>query len=150
MPSLVSESEDNTFRSAMTDLHDTFAKDIVIYSTRSRVVISTNPNHNFLYNTGPNQSQTVDEVVKTTGKARIHYKRELKLVDLKGITNQDQINTSQKEWDVKLIVTEDLKTLIEKCERVEFNGEIFKVHTDGRPHGVVSYQFYNFYLKALD
>ena len=150
MPSLISAAEDVSIREAMTNLHDTWVKDIVIYSTRSRVVISTNPNHNFLYNTGPNQSQTVDEVVKTEGKARIHYKRELKLVDIQPVSPQEQINTSKKDWDVKLIVTEDLKTLIEKCERVEFNGEIFNVHTDGRPHGVVSYQFYNFYLKALD
>lgn len=153
MPSLISSIEDASFRTAMQDLHDTWAKDIVVYSTRTRTVISTNPNHNFLYNSGPNQTETIDEVVKTNGKARIHYKRELQNADLVLNTSgkaEDQFNTSRKDWDVKLIVTEDIKELIKDAERIEFNDTVFKVHTDPRPHGVVSYQFYNFYLKALN
>ena len=153
MPSLISPTEDASYSAAITDLHDTWAKPIVIFSTRKRVVISTNPNHNFLYATGPNQTQTADEVVKTEGAARIHYKRELQTADLAKNTSgtaSDQFNTSRKDWDVKLIVTKDIKTLIEKAERIEFNDQIFQVHTDPRPHGVVSYQFYNFYLKALN
>jgi hypothetical protein len=153
MPSFISPSEDASFRSAMVDLHDTWAKDIIVYSTRTRTVITTNPNHNFLYSTGPNQTETVDEVVKTTGKARIHYKKDLPSADLVLNTSgkaEDQINTERKDWDVKLVVTEDIKTLIEKAERITFNDVVFKVKPDNRPHGVVSYQFYNFYLKALN
>lgn len=150
MPSLISSTEDASFRAAMTDLHDTWAKDIVIFSSRKKIVISTNPNHNFLYASGSGQTRTTDEVVKTTGKARIHYKKEQKTPDFKGLTDQDQINVEVKDWDVKLIVGDDLKALIEKAERIEFNDRIFKRRDDIMPHGVISYQFTTFYLKALN
>lgn len=153
MASLISAAEDLSFRSTMGDLHDTFAKEIVIFSSRKRTVVSTNPNHNFLYGSGPNQTETIDEVVKTVAKARIHYKKELQLDQMSksnsGLSTE-QFNVRNKDWDVKLIVTEDVKSLIESSKRIEFNDTIFDVYTDPRPHGVVSYQFYNFYLKALN
>ena len=150
MSSLISPVEDASLRAAMTDLHDTWAKDIVIFSTRKKIVISTNPKHNFLYASGSGQTQTTDEIVKTTGKARIHYRKEQRTPDFKGLTDQDQINVEVKDWDIKLIVGDDLKDIIGKAERIEFNNIIFKRRDDIMPHGVVSYQFTTFYLKALN
>jgi len=150
MPSFISPTEDTSFREAMANLHETWAKPIVIFQTRKKVVISTNPNHNFLYSSGPGQTQTQDEVVKTNSTARIHYKKDQPTPDFKGLTDKDQLNVEVKDWDVKMIVNDDVKTILEKAQRIEFNGKLFKLRDDTKSHGVISYQFTTFYLKALN
>lgn len=151
MADLLTSLERTDYASAMQDLHDTFARDIVIYQTATKTIVSTNPNHNFIYGSGPLQTSTEDVVVQGTYKARIHYPQESKLEQFLragGAKNDDQIQLKRKNWKVKLIVDATVRPILEKCERIEFDGTIFAVDSDPRPHGVVGPQFWDYYLMA--
>jgi hypothetical protein len=148
MSNLISDSEKASYQSAMKDLHDTFARDIVIYQTSQKTLISTNPNHNFLYNSGPEQTVTSDIIISGTYKARIHYPKEGHLEKFLSQSNDDQIQLKRKKYMVKLIVEADVKIILDKCERIQFDGVIFAVDSDARPHGVVGVQFWDYYLTA--
>jgi len=148
MGDLLTASERASYQSAMKDLHDTYARDIVIYQTSQKTIISTDINHNFLYNSGPSQTVTNEVIVSGTYKARIHYPKENALEKLLSQSNNDQIQLAQKNYKVKLIVESDVKEILLKCERIEFDGTIFAVDSDSRPHGVAGVQFWDFYLKA--
>lgn len=153
MPSLISNEEADEYRSAMKDLHDTFARDIIIYKSAEQTVISTNVQHNFLYNSGPYQTETQDVVVSGTYKARIHYPSQLKIEQFLragGSKNDDQLQLKRKNYKVKLIVEEDVKNILMDCERIEFDGVIYMSEFDPYPHGVIGVQFWNFYLQALN
>lgn len=152
MASLVSDDENNEYISAMNDLHDTFAKPIVIFYTAQKVVVSTNPNHNMFYSAGPNQTQTIETPVKVETTARIHYRDESKLDDLLlrgGTTSSDQINVKKKDWRVKLVVNEEVKNILLKAKRVQFDDYTYEVDSDCMPRGVITFQFFDIYLKAL-
>jgi len=150
MSDLLSASERTTYQSAMKDLHDTFARDIVIYQTSQKTLVSTNPNHNFLYNSGPDQTVTTDVIISGTYKARIHYPKEEKIERFLTNSNNDQIQLKRKDYKVKLVVEADVRAILIKCERIEFDGTIFAVDSDPRPHGVAGVQFWDFYLMAAN
>ena len=151
MSDLLSSDERTAYQLAMKDLHDTFARDVVIYQTSQKTLVSTNPNHNFLYNSGPQQTVVSDVIVSGTYKARIHYPKEEKLAQFiraGGSKSEDQIQLKRKDYKIKLVVEADVKTILDKCERIEFDGTVFAVDSDPRPHGVAGVQFWDFYLMA--
>jgi hypothetical protein len=153
MANLISNEEAESFRSAMKDLHDTYARDIVIYKTAQKTIVSTNVQHNFLYDSGPYQTETEDVVVSGTYQARIHYPSELKIQQFLragGSKNEDQLQLKRKDYKVKLVVEEDVKNILINCERIEFDGVVYMSEYDPYPHGVIGVQFWNFYLQALN
>ena len=153
MPSLLSQAEIDSYKSAMKDLHDTFARDIIVYQTAKKTVISTNVNHNFIYGGGGGQTEVEETVVANTCKARIHYPKESKLEQFLragGSRNDDQIQLKRKDFKVKLVVEEDVKEILQSCERVEFDGIVYTIESDLKPHGVIGVQFYDFYLQAVN
>jgi hypothetical protein len=50
MGSLISDSDKEAFQSVFDDLHDTFAREIKFIQDAKRVILSTDPNYNYLYN----------------------------------------------------------------------------------------------------
>jgi len=153
MAGYLSNAQIANYRAPMDKLHDTFARDIVIYQTAQRIVISTNPNHNFLYATGPNQTETQETVVRGVYQARIWYPNDEGFEDLLrsgGSQNSDQVNVKRKDYAVVLVVNETVRDIVKTATRIEFDGTIFDIESDGRTHGVIGPQFYNFGLKALN
>ena len=153
MPSYLTPDEEADYRGAMTDLHDTFSRDIFIYQTAQKIVISTNPNHNFLYASGPNQTEVQTTVVKGSYRARIWYPNEEELSNLVrsgGSQNSDQVNVEVKDYKVILVVDLTVKNILKSAEKVTFDDTVYQVVSDPRPHGVIGVQFYNIYLKGLN
>lgn len=151
MADLLTVSERSSYQEAMQNLHDTFARDIVIYQTASKTLVSTNPKHNFMYGSAGDGSAIEQVVISGTFKARIHYPNEAKLEQFLragGSKNDDQIQLKRRGWKVKLIVDESVKSILEKCERIEFDGVTYAVDSSARPHGVVGVQFWDFYLQS--
>ena len=151
MPSLLTSDEITSMQSAMRDLHDTYARDIVVYLTAKKTIVSTNPSHNYFYNSGPNQTAVTDVISKVVCKARIHYPKEGKLdsfLRAGGSKSDDQLQLIRKDYKVKLVVEEAIKDIIVKSERIEFDGTLLAVDSDYRPHGVIGVQFWDVYLIA--
>ena len=73
MSSFLSDAQKLALSQQFNKLHDTFARDIVVYKDAKRVIINTDPNYNYLYNqTGGTESvQNVPQ--KQIFKVRIQY-----------------------------------------------------------------------------
>ena len=50
MTDLFSDADKSEIASNLLHLHDTFGRDIVVYKEAQKVVVSTDPNYNHLYN----------------------------------------------------------------------------------------------------
>ncbi len=156
MASFVTDSEIASYQSAMSQLHDTFKRPIIIYQSPSQTIVTTNVNHNFLYpSSEDNISQNTDvanTVVSGLYYARIHYWHEQKTDFLKNNNNDssEQINVRRKEGSVKLVLDENAYNIIKTCRRVTFDSGVYQVESDPRPHGVIGVQFWNLYLKPLN
>ena len=50
MPSYFNSEEKEALESVMQNMHDTFARSIFAYKESQKVIVSTDPNFNYLYN----------------------------------------------------------------------------------------------------
>ena len=153
MAGFISSVDEADFQSAMGLLHTTYAKPVTIYQTEQQVVVSTDPSYNFIYNASPNSSDVIDIIQSGVYNMRIHYPRKFELENLSAVGingGGNQINMQKSNYLVKLIVDSGAKNILQSCNKVMFNDVFYQMQSDPKPHGTVGYQFYNFYLSALN
>lgn len=141
------------FSAPFYNLHETFARDIVIYQTAQETVISTNPDNNYLFDNAPFNSETQSFIQSGIVKARILYGKKEPLnpfntVQSRNSAEQNMIRLEEGEARIKLDPTG--AAMLRGCERVTFDGTVFNVITSPRPHGLFTPQFETFYLKKLN
>ncbi len=155
MASFVTDSDVADYQNAMTNLHDSFKRPIIIFQTALQTIISTNVNHNFLYPSDSSNSSSNDIVsnVVVSGNyyARIHYEpnQKTKFLEAGHREGNEQIGVKDKMGEVKLIFDADTYAIVKTCTRVTFDSGIYEVLSDPRPHGVIGTQFFNLYLRPL-
>ena len=64
MPSYLNSNQKKEYESVMQDMHDTFARSIFVYKESLKVIISSDPNFNYLYNNVKGVKQTIRKVSK--------------------------------------------------------------------------------------
>lgn len=141
---LLSPAEKTSFSVALGDLFDTFCKDIYVYKTPQKVILSQDANYNFAYNDSQ-PSATIDYTPTSgTFKAVVSYIR------------RDQIAEQQTTVGVPLDMNKDLvriKTRIDAvdylkdAERVDLEGKTYNVLSKGSPRFVFEAHFYIFFLQ---
>lgn len=150
MGSLIDDAMKASMENAMGDIHDTFARDIICIKDAKRVILSTDPNYNFLYkNVQGSVTSVKREINSRTLKARILYvgRQNEELFDA---TTSAQIKIDQVVGEVRIKVGKDDYLYLKGTKRVEFDGRVFTMTSDERPHGLFSPHFYTFYLKPVD
>ena len=50
MTSFLSDGEKKALSEQFNDLHDTFAREIFVYKEAKKIVVSTDPGYNYIYN----------------------------------------------------------------------------------------------------
>ena len=150
MGSLISDSEKERFQAVFEDLHDTFARDIKFIKDAKRVILSTDPNYNYLYNNVRGSVASVKyRITEKIFKARILYI---------GRQNEDifdgeagaQIKVDKHIGEVRIKVDAEGYSYLKDTKRCEFDGRKFSIISDEMPHGLFTPHFYTFYLKAVD
>jgi hypothetical protein len=153
MESFISDADKLSMGNEFYNVHATFGRPIVIFKTAEETVVSTNPEHNFLFNNSPTNDITVPIVQSGVFLARILYGKKEALNSFSTPTNQgasEQIGIQLKEGEVRIKLDPTGAAFLEGCERVTFDGTIFRVTTNKRPHGLFKVDFETFYLKALN
>lgn len=149
MASLISASQKASLQSQFFAMHDTFARPIVAFKSATHVTVSTNPNYNPFFNGAP--ANDVENVYIQSGvfNARIKYnaEQELNLV-IGGAT--DQVNLNKADGVVRIKVDVTGAAYFQDVERAEFDGDLFELFTDKRPHGLFTPDFFTFFLKKLN
>ena len=150
MGSLISDSDKERFQAVFNDLHDTFARDIKFIKDATRVILSTDPNYNYLYNNVKGNLTSVKyKITEKTFKARILYV---------GRQNEDmfdgeagaQIKVDKHVGEVRIKVDAEGYSYLKETKRCEFDGRKFSIISDEMPHGLFTPHFYTFYLKPVD
>jgi len=150
MGSLINDSDKEAFQSVFTDIHDTFARDIKFIQDAKRVILSTDPNYNYLYNNVRGQVASVSyKVTEAIFKARIMYVGRQNEDVFDGETSA-QIKVEKHVGEVRIKVDQEGYKYLKDTKRCEFDGRKFSIISDEMPHGLFTPHFYTFYLKAVD
>lgn len=150
MGSLISDSDKEAFQSVFDDIHDTFAREIKFIKDAKKVILSTDPNYNYLYNNVKGQVSSVKyNIIEKTFKARILYigRQNEDLFDAEAGA---QIKVDKHVGEVRIKVNAEGYSYLKDTKRCEFDGRKFTVITDEMPHGLFVPHFYTFYLKPVD
>ena len=136
-------------------LHTTFAQTITVYKNAKETLIASSDSWNSLHrrtNTGSNSSVKYTTESQTF-EARIYYDD----MDTSYLTDDgpsDQAGTQNKvvvsAGTVRVVVKVDGYNYLSEARRVEFNGTIFIIESDGTPRGFTSNQFYSFVLSPTE
>ena len=145
MASLLTEAEKAGINSALSDVHDTFAKDIYVY-VEERASVPAELNYNPLYGRDKNTVEISSEETLTryTYSARVFYKNEQEeeLVDGNG-----QMNLTASDGKIRIKVKSDAYEKIKICSKIEVDEELFVVDSDAKVIGPFGSQFYSIFLK---
>ena len=145
MASLLTAAEKSAVQSALSDMHDTFARDIYVY-VKDTSSVPVELNYNPLYKRRKDVSKISSENTLTqyTYSARISYKPEQKedIIDGNG-----QMNLIASEGQVRVKVKGDAYEKIKICSRIEVDNQLYIVDGDAKVIGPFDAQFYSISLK---
>jgi|TARA_Y100000401_G_scaffold29357_1_gene21417 hypothetical protein len=145
MASLLTDAEKSAVQSALSDMHDTFARNIYVYVEETSSV-PVELNYNPLYGRRKNTAKISSEqtLTKYTYSARIFYKNEHKedIVDGNG-----QMNLMASEGQIRIKVKSDAYEKIKICSRIEVDDQLYIVDGDAKVIGPFDAQFYSIFLK---
>ena len=152
MTDLFSDSDKSEIASNLLHLHDTFGRDIVVYKEAQKVIVSTDPNYNHLYNSAGSSTTSVKNVpVRKVFKARIRYSSDRSLEFYGEANSQVKVNRSDSGNDVRIKLKAEDYNYIKGAKRLELDGRMFHVDSDGRAHGLFdTVQFYTLFLRPIE
>ena len=148
MGSLIPDSEKNEIGKVFGDIHDTFARDIVVFKRENELFVATNATYNALYSRIKNAPTTRTKVTQSTVKARILYQQDQKEMDLPG--TRAQVNVQMGEGVVRVKIEEEGYKLFTQASKIEIDGEVFRIVSDPSKVGPFSVKFYTVYLRRAD
>ena len=148
MGSLIPDSDKNAIGNVFDDIHDTFARDIIVFQRQNEIFVATNGTYNALYSRIKNEQSTRTKVTRSVIKARILYQQEQKEMDLPG--TKSQVNVQMGEGSVRVKIDEAGYALFTKASKIEIDGEVFRIVSDPSKVGPFKVKFYTLYLRRSD
>ena len=152
MAKFLSSSDRAHIAANLLDLHDTFGRDIVVYKEAQKVIISTDPNYNYLYNSGGSQTTSIENVpVKRVFKARIRYDSDRSLEYFGETDAQVKVTRPDPNSMVRIKLKIEDYQYIKDSKRIELDGRMFHIESDPRPHGLFDViQFNTLFLRPIE
>lgn len=148
MGSLIPDSEKNAIGAVFNDIHDTFARDIIIFKRENEIFVATNATYNALYSRIKNAPTTRTKVTQATVKARILYQQDQREMDIPG--TRAQVNVQMGEGVVRVKIDEAGYKLFNQASKIEIDGEVFRIVSDPSKVGPFTVKFYTVYLRRSD
>lgn len=145
--SFISPAQQGPLNGVFNDLHETMGRPVAIFRTAKETVISTNNSHNFLFQGAPTNSTTVDVVQSGVFLARVLYGQKQNRPPFGGVPTQ-QPTLALEEGEVRLKLDPTGTAFLAGAERATVDGNILKVTTSPRPHGLIGNPtFTTFYFR---
>ena len=149
--SLISDSQKNTIKSIIDDIHETFARNITIFEEGKKVLISASSEYNGIYGKtgGGTNTSTSTTSVSHVVKARIKY-IDAKEANLADGNIGSQLDIELVDGSVRITVDAAGFNILKEAKRCEFEGGKYEIVSKGNPTGIFGTQYYHFYLKPLE
>ena len=145
--SLISESQKNTIKDIIDDIHETFARNITVYEEGEKVLIASSSQFNGIYGrTSGGQGTTRRTVVSHTINARIKYIN----ADKEILNDSSQLGVEFMDGLVRITVDLNGFEILKEAKRCEFEGRKYIINTKGNPTGIFGPQYYHFYLSPIE
>ena len=149
MPSYFNSEDKEVLELVMQNMHDTFARSIFAYKESKKVIISTDPNFNYLYSNVRGVRQTINKTRFKVIKARIMY------MDKQTENNYDanvasQVKTQHDVGEVRVKLDAEGYEYFKDAKRVEIDGRLMFKITDVKKHGLFSPKSFTYYLSPTD
>lgn len=147
MAGFLSESQKNEVKAIVDKIHETFAREIIVYKKGQRVSISTSSGYNSIYKANPTATKENIIANSRTIYARIKY------------VKFDQTNFYQESSQEKIIIPEGsiyIKVnytdylFVKDAKTVELDGLTYGIKSPGKPEGMFGPQYYQFLLIPLE
>ena len=149
MASFLSAAQKAVYETVMQDVHDTFARIIYAYKESQKVIVSTDPNFNFLYNNVKGVKKIIRKTQFQQLSARVLYMDKQKEVMFDAEVGS-QIKVQHDIGEVRIKLDAEGYSYFKDAKRVEIDGRLFFTITDVRPHGLFRPKFYTYYLRPTD
>ena len=148
--SLISDSQKNTIKAIIDDIHETFARNITVYKEGRKVLIAASSEYNGIYGrTGGGSTSVNTTSVSHTIKARIKY-IDAQEVNLSDGNLNSQLGIELVDGSVRITVDAAGFNILKEAKRCEFEGGKYEIVTKGNPTGIFGPQYYHFYLKPIE
>ncbi|MBN86861.1 MAG: hypothetical protein CL885_04990 [Dehalococcoidia bacterium] len=148
MASLIPDSDKESIGSVFDDIHDTFARNIVVFKRENDIFVATNSTYNALYSRIKNSPTVRTKVTQRTVKARILYHQDQREMDLPG--TRAQLNVQLGEGVVRVKIDEAGYKLFSEAAKIEIDGEVFRIVSDASKVGPFVVKFYTMFLRRAD
>jgi len=147
MASFLTAAQKASYEAVMQDMHDTFARTIYAYKEAQKVIVSTDPNFNYLYNNVKGVSQIVRKTQFEALSARILYVDK----NMEEMYNVDsQIKVERDIGEVRIKLNAEGYAYFKDAKRVEIDGRLFFKVTNVKKHGLFRPKFFTYYLRPTD
>jgi hypothetical protein len=144
MASLVTDNQKILYSDVFNDIHDTFARKIIIFKTPIRTVISTDPNYNFLY--GNNQDGFDVSYTPVSGI----FDARIKWLDPQALQGYKEIKEEIHGNVCRLKVKKDARDFLDGSERIEIDGKYVQFFGSTQPQGLFNIDFYTMYFEESE
>jgi hypothetical protein len=141
---LISSTFSGYCLTALNNLFDTFSRNITIYKTPNKTILTQDTNYNFAF---PETQDITYTPVSGIFKARIKCDNEQK--DQLGTksSQEESLKLALNLGRIKLIVSGDGYEYLKDCQSVEVDGMNCIVDSDYRPKKQFGMNYYVFYIK---
>lgn len=149
MPSYFNSSEKEALESVMQNMHDTFARTIFAFKESKKVIVSTDPNFNYLYNNVKGVKQTIHRSQFKAIKARVLYMDKQQEISFDADVGS-QVKLHHDVGEIRIKLDSEGYEYFKDAKRVEIDGRLMFKVTDVKRHGLFSPKFFTYYLRPTD
>ena len=149
MSSYLNSSEKQAFEAVMQNMHDTFARTIFAYKDSKKIIVSTDPNFNFLYNNVKGVRREISRTQFKTISARVLYMDKQNEVSFDSQVDS-QVKLHHDIGEVRIKLDAEGHEYFKDAKRVEIDGRLMFKVTDVKRHGLFRPKFFTYYLRPTD
>jgi hypothetical protein len=150
MASFFPENVKKRLSEQFNNLHDTFAREMVVYKEAQKVVINSDPNYNYIYNETGGTTSIQNVPQKKIINARILYDNDRDTEYFGEFGSSTKIRRVDSTSRVRIKLKKEDYLFIKDAKRIEFDERMFLVDSDPRPHGLFDVYFYTLHLKPIE
>ena len=148
MASFLSPSQKASLQSVMDDMHDTFKVTIKAFKEGKKIVLSTNPGYNHLYQRPTNGVQIITE--EREFEARVWFPPKTQEKSSINVSAQDNLKLQNETVQGRIKVKEADYEYLKDAERITYNGEIYRIASAPRRHGLFGSGYITLYLDKVE
>lgn len=149
MGSLITAAQKAEYEAALQQIHEEFSRTIFAYKDSKKIIVSTDPNFNFLYNNVKGVNKTINKTQFSLISARIMYMDKQTEVNFDSEVSS-QIKVSHDIGEVRIKLDAEGYQYFKDAKRVEIDGRLMFKVTDVKKHGLFTPKFFTYYLRPTD